>query len=103
MKLIKQISEMIDDEIEGAGEYAKMAMKYKDENPDLSRTFYVIATQEMEHIKLLHTAIVDIIEKYRKEKGDPPAAMMAVYDYLHDKHIEEVGEIKAVMSLYREG
>ena len=67
MRLIQTISEMIDDEIEGADNYATMAMKYKDEKPELARTLHLIATQEMEHIKLLHNAVVGIIEEYRNK------------------------------------
>ena len=103
MKLIKHLSEMIEDEIEGSEEYIKMALKLKDEDPDLARTFYSLSTQEMEHMKILHDAVVAVIEKYRKEHGDPPADMQAVYDYLHEKHINEAGEVKALQTMYREG
>ena len=92
---------MIEDEIEGAQEYVELAIKLKDEDPVLSRTFFNLSTQEMEHMGILHDAVVTIIEKYRRATGDPPPAMQAVYDYLHEKHISKAGEVKALQSMYK--
>ena len=51
---------------------------------------------------MLHTETVKMIEDYRRNKGDPPPEMMAVYNYLHDKHMEHAAEVKAAQALYRE-
>ena len=48
----------------------------------------------------LHTAVADIIEQYRKEKGEPPADMLAVYNYLHKKQIEQAAEVKAMQNMF---
>ena len=89
MKLIKDLTEMIEEEIEGAGHYAKLAVMHKSDMPVLAKTFYDISTDEMRHVDLLHSEVVKLIEEHRKTKGEPPASMLAVYDYLHEKHIEE--------------
>lgn len=102
MKLIKDIVEMISDEIEGAEHYAKSALKHKSDNPVLAKTFYDISTDEMRHVDLLHSEVVKLIEEHRKTKGEPPASMMAVYDYLHEKHIEEAKEVKILQNRYKE-
>ena len=101
MKIIKELCEMITDEVEGAKDYAKRAMMFKDEDPDLGKTFYTLANEELGHVKMLHDAVVSLIEDYREEHGEPPEAMMAVYEYLHEKQIKNVAEVKAMLSEYK--
>lgn len=101
MKIIKELSKMIDEEIQDAEKYAKCAVKYKDEFPVLAKTFYDLSTDELRHMEMLHDEVVKFIEKYRKENGEPPVAMIAVYDYLHEKSIEEVKEVKMYQEQYR--
>jgi ferritin len=100
MKLIQKLSDMIEDELEGAEDYAKMALKLKEERPEMARTFNMMASQEMEHMNNLHKMVVDVIDKYRMEKGEPPAAMLAVYDYLHEKHIEKAAEVRTMINMF---
>ena len=101
MELIKKISGMISEEIQDAERYAKCALKYKEERPSLSRLFFSLSQEEMDHMTRLHEAVVDIIKEYRENNGEPPAAMMAVYDYLHEQQIEEAKEVKEYQDMYK--
>ena len=102
MKIIKILSEKIGEEICDAKAYAKMAIEYKDEYPDLSRDFYNLSLQEMDHKNVLHNEVVELIRRYRETNGEPPADMMAVYDYLHKESIEKALEVKMLQSMYKE-
>lgn len=101
MKIIKKLSEKIAEEIEDADCYAKMALEYRDQYPELARVVNNIAMQEMDHMNSLHQLVVGIIDQYRRTNGEPPAAMQAVYDYLHAKHIEDAAEAKAKIAMYK--
>jgi len=101
MKIIKELSGYIDEEIDGAKTYAENALKYKEERPELARMFYNMSLQEMEHMNELHKQVVDIIQKYRKENGEPPAPMMAVYEYLHERQIAEAAKVKAMQAMFK--
>ena len=103
MKLIKVLSDKIKDELHDAREYVNMAITYKEDYPELSRTLYTISTQEMEHVNMLHNEVSAIIQKWRAENGEPPADMLAVYNYQHQEQIEDSKEIKLLQALFREG
>lgn len=102
MKLIQRLSEMIDEEIEDAEKYAKCALEYKGKNNGLADVFFQLSLEEMQHMNRLHKAVVDAIQDYRANNGEPPANMMAIYDYLHRKQIDKATEVKNVQSMYRE-
>jgi len=102
MKIIETLSHKIEEELCDAKSYVTMAMEVKEEYPELSRTLYNISTQEMEHMNLLHGEVTQIIKRYRETQGEPPAEMLAVYDYLHKKEIEKSLEVKTLQTMYKE-
>ena len=101
MEIIKKLSGMIDDELEGACEYIKCALKYKEDQPNLSKTFYELSLEEMGHVNKLHSEVTKLIENHRREHGEPPATMLAVYDYIHEKHIEKATKIRLYQDQYK--
>ncbi len=102
MKLIKELEELIEDEICDVKKYAKMAIELKHDNPSLANTLYTISTQEDTHQSMLHSEVVKIIQEHRKNHGEPPAAMMAIYEYVHKKHIDKLAEARRYQEMYKE-
>lgn len=101
MKIIEKLSKQIEEEICDAKKYALMALDVKDDHPELGRVLYTISLQEMGHMEMLHDAVVKIIAEYRQSNGDPPARMMDVYEYLHNKHTEDAANVKIIQSMYK--
>lgn len=101
MKLIKELEELIEDEIHDVKKYAKMAVELKEGNPSLAQVLFTISTQEEQHQASLHTEVVKIINEYKRTKGEPPAAMQAVYDFMHKRHIENMAEARRYQDMYR--
>ena len=101
MQLIKELEELIEDEIQDVEKYAKMAAHLKSEHPQLAQVLYNISLQEDGHQAALHSEVVKLIESHRKTKGEPPKEMMAVYDFLHKRHIEELAEARRMQEMYK--
>lgn len=102
MKEIELLSEHIDDEIHDAGVYARLALEWRERDPETAAVFAKLSGEESGHMDALHRAVVRIIERYRAEHGEPPEGMRAVWDYLHRKEIERAGEVRALQDLWRE-
>lgn len=101
MKIIQKLSEKIEDEIHDAECYAKMALEYRDEYPELARIANNLSAQEMDHMNSLHQIVVQLIDQYRRTNGEPPADMLAVYNYLHKKHIDHAAAVNVLRSMYK--
>ena len=101
MKIIKCISEKIEEELQDADKYIEFAMKWKSEEPETADLFYELSVEEMGHVNKLHEEVNELISEYRKENGEPPKEMMVLYDYLHEKHIAEATHIKVKQGIYK--
>jgi len=101
MKIIKCLSELIEGELIDADKYIELAMRWKQEEPDTADLFYELSIEEMGHMDKLHEEVVELIDEYRKEHGDPPKDMMVLYDYLHEKHIGTATRIKVKQAMYK--
>ena len=102
MRLIRKLSDHIEEEIRDARCYAKWALELKESNRSLADTMFSLSQDEMRHMQMLHDEVTKIVEEYRRNKGEPPEEMQAVYDYLHQKHIDEAKDVRILQGMYRE-
>lgn len=101
MKLIQKLSENIEEEIDSVKDYAKLAIEVREEFPVVADILYSISRQEADHVNKLHESVVKIIQDYRQKNGEPPADMMAVYEYLHKQHIDAFADAKKYQDIYQ--
>ena len=102
MKIIKHLVEDIQEELEGAEHYAKLATQYKDEDRELADTYAKLAGVELDHVNALHGQVVRIIKAWKATSGkETPAAMQAVWDWEHGKMVDTESRIKTMLSMYR--
>lgn len=100
MKVIKCLSESIESTLDMAEVMIENAIRYKDECPVAAKAFYNQSILLMDSIKGQHEAVVSLIETYRKETGEPPAPMMAIYNYMHERQMKQAASIKSLQDMY---
>ena len=100
MQVIKCLSEDIEKTLDAAEDEIKKAIMYKDSYPIAAKSFYTKSVVLMDSIKGQHDAVVALIEAYRKDSGEPPAPMMAIYNYMHERHINKAAAIKNLQDMY---
>ena len=101
MKIIKCLSEKIEEELHDADAYIELAMRWKAENPEVADLFYELSTEEMGHVDKLHDEVAKLIEEHRAEHGEPPKEMMVLYEFLHEKHTGTAMQIKVKQAMYK--
>lgn len=101
MEEIKQLVERMEEELEDAKTYADLASEHKGENNGLSALYLELATQETKHMEMLHDKAVELITSHRRDHGEPPAAMLAVWDYEHKKIIHKAANTKAIIDMLK--
>ena len=101
MVLIQKLEEAIEDEIHDVKHYAKWATELKKDYPSLAQVLFTISAQADGHQARLHSEVVKSIESHRKTSGAPPAAMMAVYNYLHKRSIDKLAEARRYQEMYK--
>ena len=57
---------------------------------------------ELGHMEKLHEVVTELISEYREKHGEPPAGMMALYEYMHAQNIENTMRVKVKQAMFRE-
>ena len=101
MKIIKCLAEKIEEELHDADSYIDLAMTWKSEEPETADLFHALSLEEMGHVEKLHKEVADLINDYKQTDGEPPKEMLALYNYLHEKHVAEAMSIKVKQGMFR--
>lgn len=101
MRTIEKLSKMIEDELKDAEKYARCALEYKELDPCMAKVFAELSHEEMRHMSMLHNEVARQIDEHKRKAGEPPAAMMAIYNYTHGQQMEWAHEIKVWQEAYK--
>lgn len=101
MKMIELLSEHIEDELEDACTYAKLALEYKESDPEVANLFYKLSQEEMTHMDALHNRVVACIDTYKKLKGEPPEGMKALYEFMHKREIAQAEKVATLQGMFK--
>lgn len=102
MRLIQIIVDHITEEVHDAERYATLALQVKAEHPKLADRLIELAEAEMQHMRILHTEAERLIEEARERTGEPPAHMLAIYEYEHAKQIKAAGQARQLIAEYHD-
>lgn len=99
MRKIAALAEEIHEELCDAEKYAEKYLKAKDPEPDSASVYAQLAREELSHANLLHGLVAKAIKAYTATGKEAPQAMQAVWDYEHDKLIEQEKEVRMMLTM----
>lgn len=99
MRLIKKYVEAIDEEIEGAKEYAEKYVECKAKGDMTAATRYKeMSNDELKHAEFQHEWAVKEIEKISKVYT-APVEMMEAWEKAHKEYVERVAWIRQMLNM----
>lgn len=101
MVIIQNISHDIKEKIHDADKDIRKAIDLKYEYPSLANDYYEFSVERMQEAMDLHSEVVKIIDEYRKENGEPPTTMSALWDFSHKIIMEETDDVKILQEHYK--
>ena len=99
MQIIKTLAHQIKEELHDAEKYAKLAIEHKADHPALAGAYYRLSNEELEHMNILHTQAVQMIDKAKNEKVVPPV-MFELWAWKHEEMIEEEKGVRLLLDMY---
>lgn len=99
MRSIKKYVDHINEEIEGAKEYAENYIEWKARgNMQRANTYREMAQDEISHAMNIHEFAVKDIEELQKVYT-PPTDMLEKWEREHKKFVEEVAHVKQILAM----
>lgn len=99
MRSIKKYVDHINEEIEGAKEYAENYIEWKARgNIQRANSYRDMAQDELNHAMNIHEFAVKDIEELQKVYT-PPTDMLEKWEREHKKFVEEVAHVKQILAM----
>lgn len=99
MRTIKAMAEHIEEELEGAKDYAEKYVEAKARgNLPVATKYKEMASDELRHAGYIHEFAVAEIESVSKV-FTPPAEMMEKWERLHREYVEKVAWIRQMIAM----
>ena len=80
---------------------AASGVKHKAQYPELAASYARIAQEDLNHADLLHRSVVEMIENKKRQGAEVPEAMQAIWDYEHEKQIEDAADVRRLLDMYK--
>lgn len=101
MKILKDLIKKADDTLDEIEWYSEKALMYREDNKAVADIYNKIADMHVTIYDMLHKQMVDLIEQKKRDGHQPPAEMLAIWDYEHEKLIREFKEAKVLVEEYK--
>ena len=105
MKIIKEITEHIKEEMDGVCDYIKFANEVKGEDEIIFDALMTIIPQEIKHIEIWHDVAVKEISKIKQKLANDgkeiPEYMIDAWKDEHNKYIEDMSKIKYKLEILK--
>jgi len=98
MRVIAELVDMLDEELEGAKDYSEKYLELKATNNSFSAKFKTLAEDELRHALVVHEYIVSKIDEL-KRVYTAPVEMQEIWDKKHAKYIEKVAWLKQMLTM----
>jgi hypothetical protein len=99
MRMIQKFVEAIDEEIEGAKEYAEKYVEHKvSGHMEQANRYKEMANDELKHAMYQHEWAVHKIDELSKHYT-PPVEMLEKWEKAHKLYVEEVAGIRQMLSM----
>lgn len=98
MRKIKKLIDNINEEIEGAKNYAEIYLEMKAKGEQLASKFKSMADDEIRHAMIIHDYTLQEIDTL-KRVYTPPSEMLEIWDKEHVKYVEKVAWIKKMLEM----
>jgi ferritin len=96
MKFLEDLAERMDDELDGAEEYAVDALDHKESHPTLAKHYHDMAMDELRHASYF----MDAAMEYVKAHPDKPE-LKHVWEFVKRHADKEIAEVDKMLAKYR--